>query len=444
MNTIINKIKNVIKGSKFENRAYVVGGFVRDHFMGLGSNDIDIVVTDLDINGGIELALFLYNVLNLDHFPVIYPRFGTAQILIDGTEVEIVGSRKEIYNFKNRKPVVIAGTLEDDANRRDFTINSIFYNISQDLFVDPKNGIEDIRKKLIRTTSDSKTIFAEDPLRILRAIRFSSQLNFEIEDDTFNAIVEFVPWLKNISRERIRDEFNKILVTNNFSKGINYLKVSGILSYLIPEISKFDSVQNETSQYHTKNLFNHTLEVMSEVPPTVEHRLAALFHDVGKVNTMTVDEKGVHFYNHQFYSMEIVKRFMTEYKYTNDQIEMVKNSVMMHMNFLDNTVTEKTIRKMVDKYGKEQVLFFIDLAFADSKNIEHKKVLQSIVDFINTNQNTVEFLKRLPVNGDMIMKRYNLKPSKKVGELLNIEKEYLFEFPEANEMEIYQILDKNV
>ena len=175
MNTIINKIKNVIKGSKFENRAYVVGGFVRDHFMGLGSNDIDIVVTDLDINGGIELALFLYNVLNLDHFPVIYPRFGTAQILIDGTEVEIVGSRKEIYNFKNRKPVVIAGTLEDDANRRDFTINSIFYNISQDLFVDPKNGIEDIRKKLIRTTSDSKTIFAEDPLSILRAIRFSSQ-----------------------------------------------------------------------------------------------------------------------------------------------------------------------------------------------------------------------------------------------------------------------------
>ena len=168
----------------------------------------------------------------------------------------------------------------------------------------------------------------------MRAIRFAAQLGFKIEENTFNNIIKFVPWLKNISNERIRDEFNKILISKYFVDGINYLNYSGILSYMISEFSKFDSIQNEDCKWHTKNLFNHTLEVMTRVPATIEHRLAALLHDVGKVNTMTVEEDGIHFYQHQFHSKRIAKNFMVRYKYTNEQIEWVTNSIAMHMNFM--------------------------------------------------------------------------------------------------------------
>jgi tRNA nucleotidyltransferase (CCA-adding enzyme) len=340
-------------------------------------------------------------------------------------------------------PEVFEGTLEDDINRRDFSINSILYNISQKSFIDLKNGIKDIKDGIIRTTSNPKIIFAEDPLRIMRAIRFAAQLGFKIEENTFNNIIKFVPWLKNISNERIRDEFNKILISKYFVDGINYLNYSGILSYMISEFSKFDSIQNEDCKWHTKNLFNHTLEVMTRVPATIEHRLAALLHDVGKVNTMTINNTGIHFYQHQFHSQRIAKNFMIHYKYTNKQIEWISNSIMMHMNFIEK-MSEKTIRKMINKYGKEQFLFFLDLAMADSLRPERKYIVQSIIDFVNTNKYIPEVITKMPVNGDMIMKRYNLKPSKIVGELLAIEKEFLFEFPEANEFEIYYILDNKI
>ncbi len=223
-------------------KIYEVGGCVRDRLLGNEPKDIDYVVVGSTQNEMLSLG---YQQVGKD-FPVF---------LKDGSEYALARIERKTGNGYNGFTVESDGvTLEEDLFRRDLTINAMAMDSKGNVY-DPYNGKQDLENKVIRHVS---THFAEDPLRILRAIRFSSQLNFEIEDDTFNAIVEFVPWLKNISRERIRDEFNKILVTNNFSKGINYLKVSGILSYLIPEISKFDSVQNETSQYHTKNLFNHT------------------------------------------------------------------------------------------------------------------------------------------------------------------------------------------
>jgi len=249
MNIVIRKIQEIIKNTKFDNKVYIAGGFVRDYFMNKSSKDIDLVVIGLGLNAGIELAEFLCKNINLDHKPIIFSRFGTAQIKIFDINIEIVAARKEIYNFKNRMPEVFEGTLEDDINRRDFSINSILYNISQKSFIDLKNGIKDIKDGIIRTTSNPKIIFAEDPLRIMRAIRFAAQLGFKIEENTFNNIIKFVPWLKNISNERIRDEFNKILVAEHFVRGLNLLKDSGILAWMIPEFGKVDNIQDQ-GKYH--------------------------------------------------------------------------------------------------------------------------------------------------------------------------------------------------
>jgi len=441
MNITIKKIQDTIKNTQFEGKVYVAGGFVRDHFMNRDSKDIDLVVVGLGINGGIELAYHLHKMYNTST-PVVFKRFGTAQIVLNGEEIEIVAARKETYNFKDRMPIVSEGNIEDDVNRRDFTINSIFYNISNESFVDLKGGIIDIQKGIIRTTSDPNIIFAEDPLRIMRAIRFSAQLGFDIERETWTAIVKYVPWLKNISNERIKDEFNKILVAEHFVRGIDDLYRSGILGYMIKQFNQFDSVRNEDCKWHTKNLFNHTLEVMMNIPATVEHRLAALLHDVGKVNTMTVEEDGIHFYQHQFHSKRIAKNFMVRYKYTNEQIEWVTNSISMHMNFID-MMKDSTIRKMVNQYGKEQFLFFTDLGLADSKRPERKAIVQSVVDFVKTDNYVPEQQMKMPVNGDMIMEHFNIKPGKEVGRLLAIEKDFLFEFPEASIEEIWEVINNN-
>lgn len=441
MNNTIKKIQKAIKGTVYENKVFLAGGAVRDHFLGRDSKDLDFVVVGLGLNGGIELAYHLHKMHNTST-PVVFKRFGTAQIVVFGEEIEIVAARKESYNFQDRMPIVEEGTLEDDVMRRDFRINAVLYDISKGVFVDIVGGLKDIKNRKIQTTGDPDVIFAEDPLRIMRAIRFSAQLGFDIEPDTWNAIIKFVPWLKNISNERIRDEFNKILVAEHFVRGIDDLYRSGILGYMIKQFNQFDSVRNEDCKWHTKNLFNHTLEVMMNIPATVEHRLAALLHDVGKVNTMTVEEDGIHFYQHQFHSKRIAKNFMVRYKYTNEQIEWVTNSISMHMNFISE-IKDSTIRKMVNQYGKEQFLFFTDLGLADSKRPERKAMVQSIIEFVNTDNYVPEQQMKMPVNGDMIMEHFNIKPGKEVGRLLAIEKDFLFEFPEASIEEIWEVINNN-
>ena len=402
------------------------------------SKDIDIVVSNNGINGGIDLAYLLHKKFNTST-PVVFKRFGTAQLVLNGQEIEFVATRKESYNFEDRNPEVSFGTIEDDVKRRDFTINALLYDISNEKIIDLIGGIFDIKNKIIRTTSNPKVIFAEDPLRIFRAIRFSAQLGFAIDTKTMLAIKEYVPWLKNISNERIRDELNKILISDHAIDGLWYMKTTGILEYLIPEFKELYKIKNQ-GKYHTKDLWRHTLEVINNSTPTVEHRLAGLLHDIGKIKTMTVDGNNVHFYKHQFVSQRIAHRFLTKYKYTNTQVEWITNSIMMHMNFVDK-ILEKTIRKMVNKYGKEQFLFFTDLGLADSKRAERRKIVEDIIYFVKNDDFVQEVQIKLPIDGNMIMSRYGLKPSKRVGELLTIEKEYLFEFPEATEDELYHKLD---
>lgn len=440
-NVILKDIKAAITNTKFESKVYLVGGAVRDYFLNVESKDLDFVV-EME-SGGIELAKYLFEIWNT-HYPILFPKFGTAHIEYKGFPLDFVNTRTEIYDLKSRNPIVGFGSLEEDLSRRDFTCNSIAYNISNESFVDLKGGILDIQNGVIRTTSDPDIIFAEDPLRIMRAVRFLAQLGeygFDIEENTWKAIIKYVPWLKNISHERIRVEFNKILVANDFARGLNALKNTGILSYMIKAFAKFDSIQDQ-GKWHTKNLWNHTMEVVENSPATVEHRLAALLHDVGKVNTMTVEEDGIHFYQHQFHSMRIAKNFMVRYKYTNEQIEWVTNSIAMHMNFADKML-DKTIRKMVNQYGKDQFLFFTDLGLADSKRPERKATVQSVIDFVNTDNYVPEQGIKMPVNGDMIMEHFNIKPGKEVGRLLAIEKDFLFEFPEASIEEIWEVINNN-
>jgi poly(A) polymerase len=282
-NVILKDIKAAITNTKFESKVYLVGGAVRDYFLNVESKDLDFVV-EME-SGGIELAKYLFEIWNT-HYPILFPKFGTAHIEYKGFPLDFVNTRTEIYDLKSRNPIVGFGSLEEDLSRRDFTCNSIAYNISEESFVDLKGGIIDIQKGIIRTTSDPDIIFAEDPLRIMRAIRFSAQLGFDIEPDTWTAIVKYVPWLKNISNERIRDEFNKILVAEHFVRGLNLLKYSGILAWMIPEFGKVDNIQDQ-GKYHTKNLWSHTLDVVSNTQNTVEHKLAALLHDIAKPKTMT-------------------------------------------------------------------------------------------------------------------------------------------------------------
>jgi putative nucleotidyltransferase with HDIG domain len=224
--------------------------------------------------------------------------------------------------------------------------------------------------------------------------------------------------------------------------GLELLKSTGILAYMIPEFAKLYKIKNQ-GRHHIKDAWNHTLEVVSNSAPTVEARLAALLHDIGKSKTMTVENGNIHFNAHQFVSRNIARRFMTEYKYTLDQTELVTKAVELHMNFLENMLP-KTIRRISNEIGKDTFLFAIDLAEADSKRRERISIVQSVREFVLTDNYVPEVQMKLPVNGDMIMKRYSFKPGKFIGTLLDIEKEYLFEYPAASEEEILAVLDEQV
>jgi len=285
-NSVITKIKQAILGTQFEDKTYVAGGFVRDLIMGKDNKDIDIVV-ELP-NGGVELANFLHHAIGASEPTVYNNSCGTAQVVIDGEKIEFVMTRKEKYEFGNRTPLCEYGTIYDDVRRRDFTINSILYKISTGEIIDLLGGKRDIDCGKIRTSSYPDETFQDDPLRIMRAIRFATRLNFEIEEETFYQISKHVFALKMISVERIRDEFNQIIIDPNFKVGMNLLRTSGILDFMCVELSNLYKLGQ--GKYHTKDAWGHTLDVMKLTKPTLEHRMAALFHDSGKPQTISKSE----------------------------------------------------------------------------------------------------------------------------------------------------------
>lgn len=438
MEDIIKLISTSIIGTEFENKTYIAGGYVRDTVMGNISKDLDITVELPD--GGIKLSMFLYEKLNTSE-PVIYQRFGTAMVVYEGIDIEFTNTRKESYDGISRNPLTSFGSIYEDVIRRDFTINSLLINISTGQVLDlTGRGMKDIKRKIIRATSDPNIIFNEDPLRIMRAIRFASKLGFNIDTNTFNYIKKYTSQLKRISVERIRDEFNKILLSDNFVKGVELLLDTGIMWFICKDMYSLVGLE-QPQKYHVKDAWGHTMDVLRVSKNTIEHRLSALFHDIGKVKTASNVDNEIHFYGHDKESVKITKKCLNNLKYPLNTIELVTKAIDLHMVWNEN-ISKKYIRRSLNELGHETLMFCIDLAVADSFSHRGQNRLNNItntISFIFDEMNKPKIV--FPIDGRDIMNRYNIPSGKKIGILVEAMKDLFYENPKITIDEIYESLD---
>ena len=354
---IFHKISDAADSLGLE--CYVVGGYVRDLFLERPSNDIDVVV----VGSGIKVADALRRSLGRKAHISVFRNFGTAQVKYKGTEVEFVGARRESYTRGSRKPIVEDGTLEDDQNRRDFTINALAVCLNKDRFgelVDPFDGVYDMEDGIIRTPLDPDITFSDDPLRMLRCIRFATQLNFFIEEETFDALQRNADRIKIISGERVEEELNKIMMTKTPSKGFVDLQRCGLLPLIMPELSALDIIETKNGRAH-KNNFYHTLEVLDNVSRRSDNlwlRWAALMHDIGKARSKRWDPiAGWTFHNHNFIGAKMVPEIFRRMKLPMDaKMKYVQKLVDLHMRpiaIADDVVTDSAVRRLINDAGDD-------------------------------------------------------------------------------------------
>ena len=338
---------------------YVVGGYVRDLFLERPSNDIDVVV----VGSGIEVASTLKKMLGKKAHLSVFRNFGTAQVKYKDTEVEFVGARKESYQHDSRKPIVEDGTLEDDQNRRDFTINALAVCLNKDRFgelVDPFDGVYDMEDGIIATPLDPDVTFSDDPLRMMRCVRFATQLNFQIEDVTYEALSRNADRLKIISGERIADEMNKIMLSKHPSTGFYYLKDTGLLQLILPELCAMDVVETRNGRAH-KNNYEHTMEVLENVCKNSDNlwlRWAALFHDIGKPRSKRWDNNiGWTFHSHNIIGAKMIPGIFRRMKLPMDaKMKYVQKLVELHMRpivIADEEVTDSAVRRLLNDAGDD-------------------------------------------------------------------------------------------
>lgn len=435
---IFHKIGEAADGMGVE--CYLVGGYVRDIFLERPTNDIDVVV----VGSGIEVAKKLQTLLGTNpktgkpraHLAV-YRNFGTAQVKFYDTEVEFVGARKESYNRLSRKPIVEDGTLEDDQNRRDFTINAMAICLNKDRFgelVDPFDGIYDLEDGIIRTPLDPDITFSDDPLRMMRCVRFSAQLRFFIEDETFEALSRNAERIKIVSGERIADELNKIMKTAQPSRGLAELQRCGLLQLIIPELAALDIVETRNGRAH-KNNFYHTLEVVDNVAKHSDNlwlRWAALFHDVGKTKSKRWEPAlGWTFHNHNYIGAKMIPSIFRRMKLPMDaKMKYVEKLVDLHMRpivIADEVVTDSAVRRLMNDAG-DDIDDLMTLCEADitSKNEVRKKrflenfrmVREKLTDL---KERDYKRLLQPVIDGNEIMEMFSLQPCREVGQL----KQYL-------------------
>lgn len=408
---------------------YVVGGYVRDLFLERPSNDIDVVV----VGSGISMAEALKKQLGGRAHLSVFRNFGTAQVKYGGLEIEFVGARKESYSHDSRKPVVEDGTLEDDQNRRDFTINALAVCLNRARFgelVDPFDGLADLEDGIIRTPLDPDITFSDDPLRMLRCVRFAAQLNFFIEDETFDALTRNADRIKIISGERVQEELNKIMMTATPSKGLVELYRCGLLPRLLPELTALDIVEKRNGRAH-KNNFYHTLEVLDNVSRHSDNlwlRWAALLHDIGKPKTKRWNNAlGWTFHNHNFVGAKMVPDIFRRLKLPMDaKMKYVRKLVDLHMRpivIADEVVTDSAVRRLLNDAG-DDIDDLMTLCEADitSKNEGRKKHFLENFRIVRSKLHDLKEkdYKRLLqpcIDGNEIMSMFNLKPSHEVGEL---------------------------
>ena len=467
---IFHQISTVADGLGVE--CYVVGGYVRDIFLERPSADIDVVV----VGSGIEVAKGLKQLLGKRAHLSVFKNFGTAQVKIRGQqrgddpenehvseiEVEFVGARKESYSHDSRKPVVENGTLEDDQNRRDFTINAMAICLNQSRFgelVDPFNGLADLEDGMIATPLDPAITFSDDPLRMMRCIRFATQLNFQIEDETFEALQHMADRIKIVSGERIEVELNKIMMAPHPSIGFEYLQRSGLLQIILPELSVLDIVEKKEGRAH-KNNFYHTLEVLENVvkaqdglasqPSPFNSRLylrwGALLHDIGKTRSKRWEPgTGWTFHNHNIIGAKMVPGIFRRLKLPmGAEMKYVQKLVDLHMRpqvIADSEVTDSAVRRLLNDAGDDiDDLMMLCEADITSKNEVKKKMFLENFRMVreklaDLKEKDYKRLLQPVIDGNEIMELFHLKPSREVGVLKQYLKDAVLDNRVENERE---------
>ncbi len=434
-------------------RAYVVGGYVRDHYLRRPSTDIDVVV----VGSGIALAEALGREL---HAKVsVFKTFGTAMVRAGGTEVEFVGARKESYSRDSRKPQVEAGTLEDDQCRRDFTINAMAWSLNGDTFgelVDPFDGMYDLEQGVIRTPCDPDITFSDDPLRMMRAVRFAAQLGFSIEEETFDAICRNAHRIAIVSRERIIVELNKIVLSPVPSMGFELLELSGLLALIFPELHALKGVERRGAHAHKDN-FVHTLKVLDNVARRSDDlwlRWAAVLHDIAKPLTKAYDRRlGWTFHGHEVVGSKMVPAIFRRLKLPmNEHMKFVRKLVFLHLRPIilsEELVTDSAVRRLLFDAG-DDVEALMTLCEADITSGIDAKVQRYLANYelVRRKMKDLEERDRIrnfqpPVTGEVIMETYGIGPCRAIGEIKEVIKEAILEGAIPNEYDAaYALMER--
>ncbi len=426
---------------------YAIGGYVRDFFLERKSKDIDVVT----LGKSIDLANLLHQKLGEEAHLSVFKNFGTAQIKFHDLEIEFVGARKESYNHNSRNPIVEDGSLEDDQNRRDFTINAIAIGLSKNNFgklLDPFNGLNDLTNKILKTPLNPDITYSDDPLRMMRAIRFASQLNFQIDEPSFEAISKNKNRIKIISAERIADEINKIILSQKPSVGFKLLLNSGLLDLIFPELVKLQGTETINGLSHKDN-FYHTLEVLDNVAEKSNNlwlRWAAILHDIAKPATKRFEEgHGFTFHGHEDKGARMVPKIFANLKLPlNEKMKHVQKLVELHLRpivLAKTEVTDSAIRRLLFEAG-DKIEDLMILCESDITTKNPNKVKKYLHNFEIVRQKLIEIEEKdkirnwqPPITGEQIMTLYNIMPSKKIGLLKNALKEAILDGLVGNNFE---------
>jgi poly(A) polymerase len=457
---ISSEIFSVIsKASKqLQIESYVIGGFVRDFFLNRGTaKDIDVVA----VGSGIELALKVSQLLPNRPKVQVFKTYGTAMLRYKDVEIEFVGARKESYTLESRNPEVSEGTLQDDQNRRDFTINALALSLNKENFgelLDPFNGIEDLENKIIKTPLNPDITYSDDPLRMMRAIRFATQLNFTIEEESLLSIRKNAERLNIITSERIVDELNKMMSSTEPSVGFLLLEETGLLLHILPELIALKGVEEVEGQKHKDN-FYHTLEVVDNIAKNTNDvwlRWAALLHDIGKAPTKKFSKKvGWTFHAHEFVGSKMVYKLFKRLKMPlNNKMKFVQKMVLLSSRpiVLASEVTDSAVRRLVFDTGDDiNSLMILCEADITTKNPKKFKRYHQNFELVRTKIKEVEERDKVrnfqpPVSGEEIMKAFNLKPCREIGQIKEAIKEAILDgdIPNNHEASFNFMIEKGL